>query len=237
MARRPQTAPGVAIQRLDFRSLQGVKTTVSNDLSMRYAEFVTDRIDLRRRLHEVAFRQRGFFSAQQAKDVGYTYQAQKYHADRGNWTRVDRALFRLPGWPSAADDSLVRWSVWSEGAGVISHHSAAEVHGFGELDPAQVHVTMPAGFTTRNTLVSIHNSDLPTTDIDERDAFRVTTPARTIYDLGASDITQEQLDSAVRDALLTGAISPVAIRRRIDDFGDRAALRVERALNATRVED
>ncbi len=97
-------------------------------ISIRYNCAVTDRLDLRRRLNELAFGQAGYFTASQAKAVGYTYQAQKYHVDRGNWSRIDRALFRLPGWPSAAEDVYARWWVWSEGLGVISHESQQPAH-------------------------------------------------------------------------------------------------------------
>ncbi|HEY3002778.1 MAG TPA: hypothetical protein VGJ44_10565, partial [Kribbellaceae bacterium] len=62
---------------------------------------VTDRVGLRRRLHGLAYRQAGYFSAAQARRLGYSHQAQKYNADRGNWARVDRAVFRLPGWPDS----------------------------------------------------------------------------------------------------------------------------------------
>ncbi|MDR0991263.1 MAG: type IV toxin-antitoxin system AbiEi family antitoxin domain-containing protein [Propionibacteriaceae bacterium] len=47
---------------------------------------------LRRRLETIAFTQAGFFTAAQALEAGYSYQAQKYHVDAGNWVRVDPEL-------------------------------------------------------------------------------------------------------------------------------------------------
>jgi predicted transcriptional regulator of viral defense system len=196
--------------------------------------FVPDRIDLRRRLQQVAFRQRGYFTAQQAKDAGYTYQAQKYHVDRGNWVRVDRAVFRLPDWPPAEDDAYVRWTVWSEGRGVVSHQSAATVHGLGELDPSHVHLTMPRDFTTRNPLVRVYAEDVGDADVEDRADYRVTTPTRTILDIAAvTDVTQEQLESVVEEAESAGVLERDELLRRVDDFGTRAALRLERALTAS----
>lgn len=66
--------------------------------------------------------------------------------------------------------------------------------------------------------------------VEDRGAFRVTTPRRTVLDLATTEITQEQLDTAVHDAVSTGRVQPSALRRRMDEFGDRAALRLERAL-------
>lgn len=192
---------------------------------------MSDRIDLRRRLQQVAFRQRGYFSAAQAKEVGYTHQAQKYHVDRGNWTRIDRGLYRIADWPAADQDSFVRWYVWSDLRGAISHQSAAEAHQLGEFDPANVHITMPVGFSTRNKLVAVHNANLDSPDIDMLSDFAVTTPTRTLLDLAASsDMPQEQLDSIVADAADIGLLDRPTLDRRMDEFGNFAALRLERAL-------
>lgn len=192
---------------------------------------MADRLDLRRRLHQVAFRQAGYFTAGQAKSVGYSYQAQKYHVDRGNWVRIDRGLLRLAEWPHDADDDYARWSTWSEGRGVISHHSASLVHDIGDLDPALVHMILPPP-ATRGTVdgVALHTATLAAEDVASRNTFRVTTPTRTVLDLAAADITQEALDTVLADAVDRGMVSLRSLQRRMDDFGDRAALRLERAL-------
>lgn len=55
------------------------------------------RQDLRQQLSAVAFAQAGYFTAAQALSIGYSYQAQKYHADHGNWVRVQRRSSGYPG--------------------------------------------------------------------------------------------------------------------------------------------
>ncbi|NEK87046.1 hypothetical protein GCU60_14985 [Blastococcus saxobsidens] len=189
------------------------------------------RLDLRRRLHEVAFRQAGYVSAAQALGVGYSYQAQKYHVDRGNWVKVDRALFRLAGWPAAANDGYARWAVWSEGLGVVSFQSAADVHDLGEFDLGDVHLTVPAPRPATPGVV-LHVAELDDGDIDDRGSFRVTTVTRTLLDLATTSVSQEQLSSAVGDALSAGSASRGTLQRRMDAFGPAAALRLERALTA-----
>ncbi|WP_223243286.1 type IV toxin-antitoxin system AbiEi family antitoxin domain-containing protein [Streptomyces sp. CBMA123] len=54
-----------------------------------------DRTDTRAELWRIASTQRGYFTAAQARDAGYSYQAQRYHAQHGNWTPVDRAIYRF----------------------------------------------------------------------------------------------------------------------------------------------
>jgi predicted transcriptional regulator of viral defense system len=198
---------------------------------MRYAHTMAGtRQDLRLALQRLAFSQAGYFTAAQALDLGYSYQAQKYHADSGNWLRVDRGLFRLPDWPSGPEDQWVRWTLWSEGRGVVSHDSAALVHDLGELDPRHVHLSVPPGFRAVDPAVVTHVCDLPAADVDDRGAWRVTTPLRTLLDLAGGDTTQEQLEAAVAATLERGLTTARRIRARSDDAGDRAALRIERAL-------
>lgn len=187
--------------------------------------------DARRQLYERAYRQAGFFTAAQARDAGYSPQSQKYHADRGNWQRVERGLYRLAEWPSDEPDSYTRWSVWSHGSGIISHDSAAAVHGIGDLDPQAVHLTLPSVTRARRPGVIFHVGELPAGDVEQRETFRVTTPTRTILDLADSPITQEQFTELLADALDRALMTRSELTRRADDFGSRAALRIERSLN------
>lgn len=191
-----------------------------------------DRQDLRRALQRLAFGQAGYFTAAQALEVGYSYQAQKYHVDYGNWTRVDRALFRLPDWPAGKDDTFVRWVLWSAGRAVVSHESALAAHGLGDIDPAKVHLTVPPGFHARDSAVVLHVAALRDSDVEPRQGWSVTTPRRSILDVAAGEVSQEHIDSAVREAVDRGLVTARRLRSAADAAGDRAALRVERALAA-----
>ncbi|MET3163352.1 UNVERIFIED_ORG: putative transcriptional regulator of viral defense system [Arthrobacter sp. UYEF10] len=189
-----------------------------------------DRIDLKKQLQSLAFQQAGYFSAGQALDVGYSYQAQKYHVDRGNWQRVDRALFRLPGWPSEAADIYVRWCVWSGTYGVISHQSAADVHGLGDFDAGDVHLTLPEPSKATPVGAMLHSGSLSEDEIQRERGFRVTTPLRTVLDLAASNVAQESITAVIRDGLDASKLTARRLRIAADSFGPTAALRIERAL-------
>lgn len=185
----------------------------------------------RRRLQALAVRQAGYFTAEQAMEVGYSHQAQKYHVDRESWTRVARGLFRLPDWPAREEDVYVRWRLWSHDLAVVSHQSALSLHRLGDVNPALVHLTVPRGFRARDPAVALHRGSLPAADVEEREAgFRLTTPERSLLDAAAAELTQEQVDAAVADAVEEGLVLPRRLRERADEFGELAALRVERAL-------
>jgi predicted transcriptional regulator of viral defense system len=191
---------------------------------------VHNRLDLRDRLTELAAGQAGYFTAAQARSLGYSYQAQKYHADRGNWIRVDRGLFRLRGWPASEYDDLIRWYLWSRERGVVSHDSALAAYDLGDVNPARVHLSVPPGFSSAAPGVILHHAELLDRDVRPRAGFRITTPLRTLLDAADSKLDQDQLDKAVRDAIREGVVSRNDLVRRADEFGPRAALRMERAL-------
>lgn len=192
------------------------------------------RQDLRQQVNALAFTQAGYFSAAQAVAIGYSYQAQKYHVDHGNWVRVDRGLFRLPRWPSVSDDAYARWTVWSSGRGVVSHESALSAHDLSDANPATVHLTVPPGFRAERDGVLLSHAPLPDGDVEDRGAWRVTSPERTLVDVSASDLPQEFVDAGVAEALERGLVTRRRLLRRSADAPARAALRLERALAAER---
>lgn len=189
-----------------------------------------DRQDLRRRLAARAATQSGHFTAAQALSIGYSYQAQKFHADRGNWLRIDRGLFRLPEWPIGKHDDLVRWSLWSRGRAVVSNETALSVHDLGDVNPAVTHLTVPLNFRPRAAGVELHKAEFPASDVWEHEGYRISTPIRTLLDIAAGDLDLDHLVTAIDDASARWPATRRDLLARADDFGDHAALRIERAL-------
>lgn len=194
-----------------------------------------DRSDLRQALFRLAQRQAGYFTAAQARDlisrgVGYSYQAQKFHVDRGNWLRVDRGLFRLPDWPAGPQDAFVRWSLWSRGRGVISHESALVAHELGVSNPPRVHLTVPPGFRQRDEGVVLHVGRLDEPDVLTFEGFRVTAVRRTLIDLANTAIPQDELEAALGEALQQGVLTTRTMRAAARSAGPEVAHRIELAL-------
>lgn len=191
----------------------------------------TDRRDLRRRLFLLAAGQGGYFSAAQAKEVGYSYQAQAYHVGVGNWTRVDRGIFRLTDWVPDLHDDLIRWTLWSRGRAVISHDTALAVHGVGEFESARVHLTVPPEFSMSDPAVALHHAALPEGDVVERNGFSITTAARTLIDIASFGPDEDQLARAIEDASEAGLLTIRRLRERAEAVDPRAALYIERAIH------
>ncbi|MGP8064892.1 MAG: type IV toxin-antitoxin system AbiEi family antitoxin domain-containing protein [Acidimicrobiales bacterium] len=191
----------------------------------------TDRRDLRRRIFNLASEQGGYFTAAQAKEVGYSYQAQAHHVAAGNWLRIERGLFRLAEWVPDLHDDLVRWSLWSRDRGVISHETALAVHDIGEFESSRVHLTVPSDFTMQDDAVVLHHAELDADDVQNRTGFRITTPARSLIDIAATAPDEDQLSRALGDARKRGLVSFRSLRTRAESIDARAALYLERAIN------
>ena len=191
---------------------------------------VQDRRELRQRLYRIAGQQSGLFTAAQAVEAGYSYAAQKYHVDHGNWARIDRGIFRLREWPPDRHEDLIRWVLWSGGKGVVSHDTALSVYDLGLVDPVRADLTVPPGFRKKAPGVVLHRAVLPAGDVRMWEGVRITTPTRSLLDAAAGYLEGDQLAYAIKDAIRVGRTTRTELIRRADEFGPHAALRIERAL-------
>lgn len=189
-----------------------------------------DRRDLRRRLFALAADQAGYFSAAQAKSLGYSYPAQAHHVNAGNWLRIDRGIFRLADWVPEVNDDLARWTLWSKHRAVVSHDTALGVYGVGEFESPRIHLTVPPGFRMRDDAVVLHPADLPDDDVVTRPGFRLTTLTRSLVDVAAGHADEDQLARALAEALERGTVTQRQLRSRAEAVDPTAALRIERAL-------
>lgn len=168
--------------------------------------------DNARMLYRIAAAQGGYFTAAQARQVGYAYSQQHFHVARGNWSKIERGLFRLPDFPPSEREDLIRWSLWSRNQkgvpqAVVSHDTALTVHDLSDVMPERVHLTVPKGF--RKSVPPgcvLHKATLIPDEIEFRTGYRVTTPLRTVLDVADSPLSQEHLNRAVGDALERGLV-------------------------------
>jgi predicted transcriptional regulator of viral defense system len=163
-------------------------------------------------LAEVAYNQGGYFTAKQARIVGYGYKHLDYHETVGNFERVEHGLYRLPTVPPAEHDDLIRLTLWSrnqqdEPQAVISHESALVLHELTELLPSRIHLTVPRLFRKPAPKGCVlHKAPLAPEDIEGRAGYRLTTPLRTLLDAAAGGVSSEQLAKAVKDAIARGLV-------------------------------
>jgi predicted transcriptional regulator of viral defense system len=166
-----------------------------------------------RNIRSIASLQQGYFTARQACEAGYSYPAQYYQREAGNWVREAYGVYRIADYTAADRPDLVLWSLWSRDRkgkmqGVFSHETALSIYELSDVMPARLHMTVPLSFRksakTPGVLV-IHRETLELADIEVMEGYSVTRPLRTIIDAAAS-ISSDLLEQAVRQALQRGLV-------------------------------
>jgi len=90
--------------------------------------------------------------------------------------------------------------------GVISHNSAARLHGFGELVNRRVEMTVPRRRTMRDPGVWLRRADLSETDVAVLDGLPLTNPRRTICDLLDQRNDASHVATIIRQAVEAGQV-------------------------------
>lgn len=170
-------------------------------------------------LGDVAAEQWGLVTTAQARALGVPAQAVARLTERGSLERITHGVYRVAGAPAEPLDSLrVAWltldpsrlasqRVRDVSPEVVSHRSAASLHGLGDLDADMHEFTTTTRKQTRRDDIRLHRGHLTPGDWTVVDGLPVTTVARTVADLAASRVDGGHLAKVVRDALTIKQVS------------------------------
>ncbi len=137
-------------------------------------------------LRTVANRQWGYFTGLQASKAGYTNSLQRYHGRCGNWIKIDRALYRLPGYDDTTESLYTRWSLWAIGqsterVAVISHQSALYYYGLATQKPPEIHLSVSSMRHKQDQAGCVlHWDTFSAEDVVKMEGFNILTPAKTL---------------------------------------------------------
>ncbi|MER7452190.1 hypothetical protein ABTW96_18085 [Nocardia beijingensis] len=180
-------------------------------------------------LRRWAGRHAGFFTTRQVLRTGCGARVRAGLGD-GSVTRAGVGMLRLAGWPEGPLDEYAMWAAWFDGAAVVSHQSAADLHGLGSLRPRFLHLSARAGRPPVPPRLVVVRRALTGADVESAGPFLVTTPVRTVLDLAEADIGQSALNEVVADAVAIHRCAGDEITDAGARLSPRAARRVYRAL-------
>ena len=155
-------------------------------------------------LAELARKQHGIFTRSQARAEKISDRMLQLRVQRGSLDRVSREVFRIAGTPDGWHQRLLA-AAWGGGPDCcVSHRAAAALHGFDGFRSEIVEVVHHQRRDYRgDSDVVVHTTSvLEPCDRSLQGPIPVTTPVRTLIDLGAVvhiDRLEEALDSAERD--------------------------------------
>ncbi|TQF65316.1 hypothetical protein FK531_22105 [Rhodococcus spelaei] len=174
-------------------------------------------------LADLAAGQWGLFTTAQAKELGFSTQRIARLADRGTVERLRHGVYRVSGAPSVPDEQLrAAWLMIEPRAtagerldadqpAVVSHRSAARLHGLGDVDADVMEFTTPHRKQSRIGDVRYRIADLNRDRWTLVDGLPATTVLATIENLAADQLDGGHLAGIVRDAVTTGRVDTDAV--------------------------
>ncbi len=183
-------------------------------------------------LYRMAENQAGYFTAEQARQAGFSWERLSAYTASGRFIRVQRGIYRLVQFPgSAYEDLFVAWLRAGPNS-VISHESALYLYKLSDVLPGQAHVIMPRTGSRRRRGIRLHTNRLLPSEVTRREGLPVTTPPRTIMDLATNGLAEEQIRQAVFDALNQGLVSKEELLVMASQRGGRAERIIHQILEA-----
>jgi hypothetical protein len=145
---------------------------------------------MRRSIDEVlagiAAAQHGIFTGRHARLVGLTERQIHHRIETGQWIRLFNYAFQVAGAPLTWKGQLLA-ACWAGGfRAVASHRSAAALYGLAGGRQEIAEITCPRWRRARHPQVEVHETKtLGAADITVVDSIPISTPERTLFDLGA----------------------------------------------------
>ncbi len=149
----------------------------------------------------LAAAEHGVFPLEQLTALGFSARVVQQRAASGRWHRIFRGVYSLVPPPLLTWRARYRAAVLACGPGaVLSHRSAADLHGLLATSRAKVDVTVPGRGSRNRPGIDVHRSTtLTPDDITTVDGIPCTAVARTLLDLAAV-ATDERVERALNQA-------------------------------------
>jgi hypothetical protein len=164
-------------------------------------------------LFEIASMQAGYFTASQAAAAGFSQKNHHYYIKNGDWIKESRGIYRLARYPFADEAQYVLWSLWScdrKGTiqGIYSHETALSLFELSDVNPAKLHMTVPARFrksVPTPEILILYKGILQPEDCEQRSGYSVVKPVPTLLTLiKESTISDDLLILALQDGITKG---------------------------------
>lgn len=160
-------------------------------------------------LFEVASDQYGYVTSEDVRDLGGDHQVLVDMERHGHLDRLSRGLYRFRSYPTDPRDELMAATLWPRRLGVISHDSALDLWELCDVNPAKIHLTVPASARIRRQVPAqyqVHVRELDDTDASNVDGIPVVTPLRAILDGIERHLDQRLIDQAIETAKRRGLL-------------------------------
>lgn len=162
-------------------------------------------------LLDVANGQYGYVTADDARALEIDPTVLRVMHHRGTLNRLSRGLYRFPIVPSTALDQYMEATLWPGTAVVLSHETALDLHDLCDVNPARIHLTVPADYRLRRDLPAayeLHPRSLDTADVTRYEGIAIVTVRRAILDGIETGLGGHLIEQAIVNAERRGLLQP-----------------------------
>lgn len=162
-------------------------------------------------LLEAATEQYGYVTTDDARALGVDPAQLRIMGHRGLVEHVARGVYRFPIVPTTALDQYMEAVLWPHTTAVLSHATALDVHDLCDVNPARIHLTVPADYRLRRDVprvLELHRRDLDPGDITRCAGIPIVTVARAIRDGIEAYVGDHLIDQALDTARNRGLLTP-----------------------------
>lgn len=189
------------------------------------------------RLFDLAAGQAGYFTAAQARELGYSARSLVHHVASGHFERVSRGFYRLVGVPAEPNEDIVAaWLRFAPRRAVVSHDTALALYDLAPSRSHEIHLTVPREQRLRGSPpmsgVRIHSTTVPLRrdEVAKRFGVEVTSPARTLADVADVGVEPSVVIEATARALASGLVTMSELREAVKRRSARVRRLVEQAI-------
>ena len=167
------------------------------------------------RLYELAEANDGYFTMREATKVGIKPMTIVMLERRGRVKRISRGVYQLVNYPFTERADYWEAVLWpcvrGDSRGVLSHETALLLHRLTDINPTEIHVTVPTRLRPRRQWprnAVVHRANLADDEIEHLDGIPVTNLRRTIADLRRAGTSVAMVDEAIERSLKEHRLRP-----------------------------
>ncbi|SRR6266545_6637953 len=153
----------------------------------------------------------GYVTADDARAAGVDPAQLRIMNHRGLVEHVARGVYRFPIVPTTALDQYMEAVLWPRTTAVLSHDTALDLHGLCDVNPADIHITVPADYRVRRDvprMYQLHRRDLDPADVTLHEGIPIVTVYRAIRDGIEAKLGGHLIDQAIDTARRRGLLAP-----------------------------
>lgn len=166
-------------------------------------------------LLERATERYGYVTTADAREVGASQAQLKVMARREVLDRVARGVYRFPSVPATPLDQYMEAVLWPRTDAVLSHETALDLHDLCDVNPARIHVTVPACYRFRRAvppMYELHARNVDPRDITQHEGIPIVSVARSILDGIEGNTGGHLITQAIATARRRGLLAPEELR-------------------------